>query len=177
MASTSAIISFLVLLPYSGSKIISNYSIYLIITAIPLILIHPKILNFFVNLVLRILKRKEIDVRIKYFDLLKIFSVYILRGIFLGSGFLIFSLSIYPVKLANWPLLFGVSLLSWLIGYLFVIAPGGMGVKEAVIAFSLKPIMPLGIAIIIALGSRIWLILGEITAFGLAALYKGVYNE
>jgi hypothetical protein len=176
LLSTSAIISFLALFSYLKSNEISNYPLYFIIAAIPLILLHPTILNFLINKLLKLLKKQETNIKIRYLDLLKIFSIYILRGILLGMGFVIFTNSIYPINIANWPLLFGASLLSWVIGYLFVIAPGGMGVKEAVIAFLLKPIMPIGISIIIALGSRILLILGEITAFGLIKVYN-TYSE
>lgn len=172
LVSTSAMMSFLVLLPYLGQRVFSHYLVYFIIATIPILSLHPRVLNFLIYIISKVLKKRKTDIRIRYYDLLEIFGIYVLRGIFLGVGFIAFSNAIYPISFVNWPLLFGISILSWLAGYLFVIAPGGMGVKEAVIAFLLKPVMPTGIAIIIALGSRIWLILGETTAFGLATLYK-----
>jgi len=61
----------------------------------------------------------------------------------------------------------GVFLLSWLVGYLSFITPSGLGVREAVLAFLLAPFMGTGEAILLAVVSRVAMIIIEVIALGI----------
>lgn len=61
----------------------------------------------------------------------------------------------------------GVFLLSWLVGYLSFITPSGLGVREAVLAFLLAPFMGAGEAILLAVVSRVVMIIIEVVALGI----------
>ncbi len=61
----------------------------------------------------------------------------------------------------------GVFLLSWLVGYLSFITPSGLGVREAVLAFLLAPFMGTGEAILLAVVSRVAMIVIELVALAI----------
>ena len=66
----------------------------------------------------------------------------------------------------------GVFLLSWVAGFLFIITPGGLGIREASIVLLLKHVLPVPTLIIIAFYSRIVWTISEILSFIFAKIYK-----
>jgi hypothetical protein len=55
----------------------------------------------------------------------------------------------------------GIFALAWCVGFVIVIAPAGLGVREAALAALLLPYLPLGQALGAALAARLWWTLGE----------------
>jgi uncharacterized membrane protein YbhN (UPF0104 family) len=51
---------------------------------------------------------------------------------------------------------------SWVVGFLSIITPAGLGVKEGIFSYFLTFIVPTGIATLVALIVRIWGTIGEI---------------
>jgi hypothetical protein len=49
-------------------------------------------------------------------------------------------------------------------GFLVLIAPAGLGVREGVFTLILKTVVPEPLAIIAALVTRVWMTVGELTA-------------
>lgn len=95
--------------------------------------------------------------------------------IFFGVGNLLIAASIYyldPHKIVELSSLF---VLSWLVGYLVLFVPLGLGIREAAITYGLSFFVPLPIAAAVAIFSRIALIFSDI-AYLLASLifYKFV---
>lgn len=58
-------------------------------------------------------------------------------------------------------LLSGVYAASWTLGYISLITPGGLGIREGVFAFLLKGVLPLGIPALLALLGRIVILFTE----------------
>lgn len=67
--------------------------------------------------------------------------------------------------------LIGLNVAAWLIGFLSFITPMGLGVREVVIVKLFAPVLASGPASIVAVVSRIWLIISEVVFFGLATLF------
>lgn len=82
----------------------------------------------------------------------------------LGTGFGFFVLSVTPVALAQVPFLARTFVAAYLIGYLALISPGGLGVREGSLAVLLKRSFGAGPASGIALLSRIWITVSELIA-------------
>lgn len=61
----------------------------------------------------------------------------------------------------------GAFMASWLIGYLSFITPSGLGVREAVLAWLLAPFMGAADAILLAVMSRVIMIVVEVIALGI----------
>lgn len=65
----------------------------------------------------------------------------------------------------------GFNAASFVGGYLMVLTPGGIGIRESIFAFLLSRYIEMPTAILIAFSVRIWGIVADITAFFLARLY------
>lgn len=60
---------------------------------------------------------------------------------------------------------------AWLVGYLSVITPSGVGVREAVIVYGLSYLVPLQTAVAIALLARLVFVFSELIFFMLSSLF------
>ncbi len=144
----------------------SNYlPIMLAVLALDFIIIHPKILNRVANAILRLLKKKPIEIDFSYFAALKICSMYVIVWIFHSVAFYVLIAAITELGPIH-PLQFAAILpLCWIIGYLVIFAPGGIGVREAMLVVMLGKFMPQEVALIIAIVQRIWFTLVEAINF------------
>ena len=59
---------------------------------------------------------------------------------------------------------------AYVLGYLSMLTPSGLGVREGVLVLLLEPLFPEPLPVVIALAARIWMTLGELGAAGVAAL-------
>ena len=128
---------------------------------IGLILMHPKIVNKALNFGLRILKKPKVKIKMRYVDLLKLVLLYSLFWLIMGLGFYLLINSVYPLAFSKILVVAGIYSVAWVAGFLFIIAPSGIGVREGIIAGLLSIFMPLPIAIIISIIARIWTTVGE----------------
>ncbi len=93
-------------------------------------------------------------------------QILLKSGIFQILAWVSFSLGtliiISQFKLINIINLFPIPIFSWLIGYLSIVTPMGLGVREGVLAFLLSPYLGLVNSSVVALLSRIVLVLVEL---------------
>jgi len=160
-------IIFLIALPFFlGSEQIVKILPFIIVVPLGLILVHPKILNRVLNLGLKILKKPKVKLEFKYKDILLLILLYFIFWIVVGFAFWLLINSIYPIGISKFIIITGAYAISWAIGLLILFVPGGIGVREGVLAALLSLYMPLPIAIIISLVSRIWSIAMEFMLVG-----------
>jgi hypothetical protein len=129
------------------------------------IVIHPKILNYFLCVILKIAKREPLELTVSYMQILKIIFLYVMNFMVFGIAFIIFINSIYPVLFSNYLFITGTTAGAGLIGLFAIFVPAGLGVREGVMVFTLSMIIPPAFAGIIALTSRIWMTLAELFLF------------
>lgn len=89
-----------------------------------------------------------------------------------GTAFYLLVCSIYPTPVALLPVMAGMVNVSATVGFLFLIAPGGLGVREGVLAFLLSLYLPAPVAVVTSLAARVWLSLAELLGLGAAWLLK-----
>ncbi len=109
------------------------------------------------------------------------FSLCILGNIFvLVSMALLYVMLLHnmgiSIPVSQYPKFIGLFSLSWLLGFITPGAPGGMGVREAVMSFFFLDFMPIEIIITSALLFRVICILSEIFAYIISAVLKKIYN-
>jgi uncharacterized membrane protein YbhN (UPF0104 family) len=105
--------------------------------------------------------RDPVDIRLPFRRILLLFVIYIIAWVIYGS--------------ALWCLLRGVGLdagvyweivasfaAAYLIGFLALFAPGGIGVREGILTLLLTPYLGTGIAALVAVVARLWLTLIEL---------------
>ncbi|NJP06510.1 MAG: hypothetical protein HC837_13240 [Chloroflexaceae bacterium] len=75
--------------------------------------------------------------------------------------------SVYPLPLTSLPQVMGMFSLAWALGFLSFITPSGLGVREGVLSYLLSLLIPVPMALLLALMARVWLTVAELLCFGL----------
>ncbi len=127
-----------------------------------LFVIYPPVLNRILKPTLRFFKQPEFTLNLSYSRLLGIFSLYITDWLVQSIGCFLLINSFYPLGIARLPMLVGGYSISWILGFIVLIAPAGLGIREGIYTYILKLVMPESVAIISALLTRIWMSSAEL---------------
>ncbi|MGB3340963.1 MAG: lysylphosphatidylglycerol synthase domain-containing protein [bacterium] len=173
---TSSII-FLICTVLTGNYKINNIIIAAVLVIIAVIIMHPTILTWMSNLALRILKRPRIKISVRYIQILKM-SIYFF-GLWIAqiAGFYFLINAIYQVPISDIFVLASAHTLSWIIGFIVLFAPSGLGVREGVLTLMLSTIMPTPLAIAISFVSRVWITVFEVVVFFIGLLIRRKEKE
>ncbi|MDO9575304.1 MAG: lysylphosphatidylglycerol synthase transmembrane domain-containing protein [bacterium] len=144
---------------------------YLLFILIPLffIILYPPIFMRIVNFGLRKLKREKIKTVPKYTQILELLLLYTFGWVLTSSGIYFLISSFYPIKSSFFIPLCGIYPGAWVIGFLSLVTPGGLGVREGVLSYFLSFYMPVSVGIITSIIVRIWTIIGEFAFFAIFA--------
>ncbi|OQA43633.1 MAG: hypothetical protein BWY52_01817 [Chloroflexi bacterium ADurb.Bin325] len=63
---------------------------------------------------------------------------------------------------------------AYLIGFLSLLTPSGLGVREGALVLLLSPLLPAAVAAVVALVARLWMVVVELAAAGVALLLRAV---
>lgn len=137
-----------------------NASLFLI--PVLLIFLHPKINGYFINIGLKLLKKEAIEIDFTFNQILSIFFYYLFAWLIIGIGFYMLISSFTDISYTKIPILAGSLSLAGTIGIISFIAPGGIGVREGILALLLSNIISTPMAILSSLACRVWLTAGEI---------------
>jgi len=129
------------------------------------LLLHPRI----IRAVLRLWGKQEFIVSFGYGDVLVWLVIYSL--VWIGGGLMLYASinSLYAISLASLPAVIGAWVLSGVITTLIFVTSAGLGLKELTLSILLSRVIPLPLAIIVALLMRVCLVLFEII-WGIIAL-------
>jgi len=137
---------------------------YAVFALIPLclVVVYPPVLNRLLRSILPRLKRPVFALNLSYPQLLGLLGLYTSDWLVQGLGCFVLINSFYPLAPAHLPVLLGGYSISWILGFIFLIAPAGLGIREGIYTWILKLAMPETIAIISALITRIWMTTSEV---------------
>jgi len=129
-----------------------------------LIMSHPKFLGNILKFTFKKLKRKMPTYPFGYLDTLKFIVFYSVYWVLFSMGvwFLTKSLGICKLSLLTILSAFPV---SWVIGFLSIVTPGGLGVREGILAYLFSLHVQPALASIIAVLIRLWGVSGNLIAF------------
>ncbi|MBI5804908.1 flippase-like domain-containing protein [candidate division TA06 bacterium] len=88
--------------------------------------------------------------------------LYFISALIQGAAFFCLIRAIYPIGLKFLPGAIGLYNGAWAVGFLSLITPGGLGVREGAMAFLLEYFIPVPLAIIISILARLWITLFEV---------------
>ncbi|OGC76441.1 MAG: hypothetical protein A2145_03980 [candidate division Zixibacteria bacterium RBG_16_40_9] len=142
---------------YQDYKIIS-----LILVLVLLVSFHPKFIKGLVGFLGRVFKMSTYEINLKWKDVFLLLGVFFSAWVIQGTAFFLLLNSIYKTPLNFFIAIVGSHIISWIMGFLVLFAPGGMGVREGVLAVLLKTFLPLPIALGISLLSRVWTVVCEV---------------
>lgn len=133
--------------------------------------LHPAVLRLLMRLGARFLGEAPPDGSLRATDLARAALVALgLWGLY-GIGFWALYRGLTPAAGPGVVTATGVFAASYVVGYLVLIAPGGLVVREGALAALLGSVagLPLGAAAGIAVAARLWTTAAEVAAFGIAA--------
>jgi uncharacterized membrane protein YbhN (UPF0104 family) len=87
-----------------------------------------------------------------------------------GLAFAALVASLYPLAASDVPLVVAAYAAAYAAGFLALLTPAGLGVREGVLVVALAPVLPAGPALVVALLSRVWMMLVELAGAGVAHL-------
>jgi uncharacterized membrane protein YbhN (UPF0104 family) len=157
----SAFVVFLLCVGFALPTFLHN-KIYLLILFFLILIVfsYPPVFKRLVNFALKVAKRKPLNFNLRYQDFFTLFSLFALNWTLQGLNILLLLKSFYAVSFNMLLPIIGFHSLSWIIGFLSFITPGGLGIREGIFSYALKYYLPTSISIIIVILARIWGMIG-----------------
>jgi uncharacterized membrane protein YbhN (UPF0104 family) len=87
-----------------------------------------------------------------------------------GLAFAALVASAYRLAPGDVPLVVAAYAAAYAVGFLSLLTPAGLGVREGVLVIALAPVLPAGPALVVALVSRVWTMLAELAGAAAAQL-------
>ncbi|MGB0387478.1 MAG: lysylphosphatidylglycerol synthase domain-containing protein [Ardenticatenaceae bacterium] len=131
---------------------VRGYSWLAWLVPLGLVVIHPRLFFPLLNTVLSRLGRDPIPVTLSYSTMLRYTLYYLLDHLANGLS-LAFAVLALQAPVAVMPAVVGGALFAWTVGYLTILAPGGLGVREFLVTQALGPIIGPETA---AVGGLLW---------------------
>lgn len=138
-----------------------------------LLALHPRVLSAAVLLVARLLRKQPFRVPLSYREVLSFIGLYVMAWGIFGVAFYFLVRSIYPIESNAVLALAAAFSFASMVGMLAVVVPSGLGVREGLLVVFLSGLMPVPVAILVALVARVWFTAVEVFAAGGAYLLGG----
>lgn len=106
-----------------------------------------------------------------------LYLYYVAFWILFGAVFVCFVLSIISVPNNHWIQVGGSIALGFSVGFIVFFFPGGIGIREATIYLLLAPVITPPASALVSVGSRVWVIAGEVLALLLMLIIKDRRSE
>ncbi len=108
---------------------------WILLPIVPTLLagVHPRLLQWGINLGLRALKKEPVRIELSYARILVLFLLFAAGWAVYGLSSWLLIRSLGPADPALGPIIAGAFLASYLIGFFSFVTPGGVGVREAVL--------------------------------------------
>lgn len=137
-----------------------------------LVALYPPVLERGLNVGLRLLGRPAVQLPLRYRDVLALAACHTGARCLVGTGFYLFVCAVYPLPPAFLPATIGIFAIAWLVGFVIVFVPLGLGVREGIITALLAAFVPLPVATAVALGFRAWISLRDLIGAGIGLLLR-----
>jgi hypothetical protein len=145
---------------------------FLLVVPLGLLLCHPRLLEWTLNRLLLVLKRPVIQVTLTWRQIGLVLVGYAGVWLVMGSGFALLAAAITPITAQQFAALVATWAAAYVIGYLSLLTPGGLGVREGVMILLLAPLFPAPVPTMIALAARLWMIIGEVAGAAIALIAR-----
>ncbi|HKJ91906.1 MAG TPA: lysylphosphatidylglycerol synthase domain-containing protein [Longimicrobiales bacterium] len=137
------------------------------------LLVHPRVLNTFLDLLPRFLHRETLRWTGRWRDGLLLLLLAVVSWLLYGVAFTLLVTSLVRVPWSTVLPLAGVNALSFLAGYFVFVAPAGLGAREAVMTMLLGPYAPAGVAALVAVAARLWTVAAELLGAAIVLAVQG----
>lgn len=156
-------------LPFAAGAEIRGFRWAFLLIPLLLALAHPRVLNPLIGRLLRLVRRPELERplsgRTSALAALAGLAQWVLYGV--HAWLLAVGLGADPG--AALPLAFGGFALAWCVGFLVVVTPAGLGVRELVLVAAFSPVLDTTDALVVAVASRVLLTVSDLLLAGAGA--------
>jgi hypothetical protein len=135
------------------------------------IVVYPPVFSFLLNRALKLFKKEPLPYTLSFGRALILLLAYVLAWILYGTSFWCMLKGIGLVDPPFWSMVVAFDA-AYLLGFLALFAPGGLGVREGVLLVLVSPYVPAGLAATVAVVARIWMTVVEL--LGLLPVLRGV---
>ena len=132
-----------------------------------LVAIHPFFLQIYQNISSRLFRQPRERINLKFQFLLMLLLIYGLNWLLFGFANYLLMLSFSELPIHYLIQIVGIFAISYVIGFLSFLTPGGIGVRESVQVYFLSGLIPHPITALIAVISRIFWISCEVIGAGI----------
>ena len=146
---------------YGGDSLPDSVKVFFYVLPVILLFLHPKIFEKGLNRALRIAKKEPVKVSLSFGNILGLGFFYTAHWLVQGVGIYCALSSFYMVDFALVPLISGIFAFSWLMGFLALIVPSGIGVREGMMSLLLGMWVPMPIAVTLAILVRFLFTISE----------------
>jgi hypothetical protein len=127
-----------------------------------LIGLSPRVFTALVNWGLRLLRRPPLSMTIAYRDVIVLFLARMFAHALKGLGFFLFARGLADIAWSQAPLMISAYVGAWLVGFLAVFVPTGIGVREGALVLLLGGQAPVAVITAAALGYRVWIAIRDL---------------
>jgi uncharacterized membrane protein YbhN (UPF0104 family) len=179
LSVTSALVVVLLAVPLAPKAVPKGFGWAVLLVIPAVVLLHPAVLGWLVDRVLRLVGREGLPERtsIRGTLLATLWAV----GSWVGAGLQVWALAVplgAPADLRNAVLLIGGYALAWAVGFVVIVAPAGAGVREVILGAVLAQVLDdRGAVVVVVLLSRVLFTLADLSAAGTGLLVGRRHRE
>ena len=141
---------------------------FLLLTPLGLFLLQPRILERFLNWTMAKLHRPALRVTLTWGQIWVLLLRYLVVWLAMGLSFAALARALTPYPLDVVPYLVASWAAAYVIGYLSLLTPSGLGVREGILALLLTEVFAAPLPTVIAIVARLWMVLAELLGAGVA---------
>ncbi len=169
----SSVLIFVISIPFwTKTSSIVKYYPYLGASLLVFGFLHPRIFNGVTNFFVHRLDKKEKNAFYNFAEIIKMLLPYVAVWVIFGLGFYFLIVSFKGIFTINLAVATGIFALSWVIGFLFVIAPGGLGAREIALVYFLAFYVNNGQAVLLSIFSRVLMMVAELIVILMALSFR-----
>jgi uncharacterized membrane protein YbhN (UPF0104 family) len=169
LTTLTGLLTALIALPFVAGS--TNWVWALLAAPALLVLLIPRVLNAALNRVLRLAKRPPLEVELTGRAIAGALAWSFVSWLCYGVQIWVLTLALGGPPGKSFLLALGGFAFAWTLGFLFVIAPAGAGVRDVLLALTLGLVIGHGAALAIALLSRILATVADLVTAGVAAAF------
>lgn len=160
-------------LAVGSPRSLSTYGWALAVVPLGAAVLTPPVFNRVVALALRLLRRGDEPVRADGRGIARSTGWALAMWLLFGLHAMVLVRDLHPGDPARTAAVAtGAFALAWVVGFLVVIAPAGTGPREAALVLALAPVLGSADALLVALVSRVVMVVADAGAAGVAALTR-----
>lgn len=148
-------------LPFASPDAARHYAWFVLFVPAGVAVLHPRVLNPLLNRLFALLRRPALERPLRAVGLARAAGWLFVMWVFYGLSILVLAAPLGVHGKAALPAAIGAYALAWSAGFLFVIAPAGLGVRDAALVLTLSPVMPVSAATAVAAVSRVVQTVGD----------------